>query len=143
MSKVTILSCLKTIKVNHDDIKDCGDIQAEFAVIKKVYFKGVLNAHPDKGGDVIIFRALQEAWETIRSIYDMGQVHVQGFAFYFSGNGSQSEIEKGVRNEAHDFDFEWYEAAAEEPVPPYRVEIAKSARSKYLFSYLKTITMLP
>ena len=129
-SKVTILSCLKTINVNHSDIINEQNIQDEFTVIKKIYFKGILKAHPDKGGNAEIFRTLQESWEILRSIYDKGQVHVQGFSYYFSEGGAKNVIERKVKVDVPDFDFEWYEAAAAEPVPPYRVEIAKSGRSK-------------
>jgi len=63
MSKTTITACLITLGVTSADVSGKQDIQQEFTVIKKAYFRGVLVAHPDKGGDAKVFRELQQAWE--------------------------------------------------------------------------------
>eukprot|EP00955_Chlamydomonas_euryale_P097337 365069-Chlamydomonas_euryale.AAC.12 len=40
----------------------------------QAYFKKVLATHPDKGGDAAEFRALQAAFEVLRSMVDKGKV---------------------------------------------------------------------
>ena len=35
----------------------------QWKVVKKTYFKAVLKAHPDKGGDPAVFRKIQSAFE--------------------------------------------------------------------------------
>ena len=55
----------------------------------QLYFKRVLSAHPDKGGDPAVFRALQGAWEVLRDLYETGRVHASGWSWYFGGAGRE------------------------------------------------------
>lgn len=59
------------------------ELPQEFIVLKKMYFSKVVVAHPDKGGDPAAFRALQEAWEEIRELYDSSGVPPAGFKHFF------------------------------------------------------------
>jgi len=100
--------------------------------IKKRYFKLVLASHPDKGGDPAIFRDQNEAFESLRDLYDSGRVHAAGFTWYLgTAAGAAGEGRKGAPppRERPARDYAWYEAAAGESVPPYRTEAAKSGRS--------------
>lgn len=133
-NKTTIIECLEVIGVRLEHINGADGIEGEFAAIKKVYFKAILVAHPDKGGDASVFREIQTNWEVLRELYDRGKVHGNGFVHYFSVEGKQQKAENvevhakatAGRNMPS---YEWFAEAAEEPVPAYRVEIAKSGRS--------------
>ena len=128
----TIRACLAAIFATPETIAGCDSVDSEFGALKKVYFKGVLSAHPDKGGDPAAFRAIHEAWEVLRALYDAGRVHVSGFAFYFKGEGAAQRAEPArasFSGAARPASYSWYEAAAAEPVPAYRAEAARSNRS--------------
>ena len=62
----TVASCLAAISVQPAVLSAASSLEEEFATIKKAYFRRVLAAHPDKGGDVDEFRVLQEAYEALR-----------------------------------------------------------------------------
>jgi hypothetical protein len=106
------------------------------------------------------FRATQAAWEVLRDLFDGGVVRGGSFASYFlvaskaraaadrEGADDDDDAEEeweGEDGDSDDFDdelyakyasssgyasYEYYEAAAEEEVPGYRVELARSGRSK-------------
>jgi hypothetical protein len=89
----------------------------------------VLASHPDKGGDPAVFRDQNEAFESLRELYDSGRVHRAGFAHYLGGGAAEGRQGGGARREAPRREWSWYEAAASESVPPYRTEAARSGRS--------------
>jgi hypothetical protein len=106
---------------------------------------------------VALFRTTQAAWETLHELYGKG-VKGGSFASYFvsarnaRGNARATksaedeeedyapdpadddyfddELYKKYANNTSTQSYEYYEAAAEEDVPGYRVELAKSGRSK-------------
>lgn len=129
---MSIRDCLKHIGLTPKDsaLSSCSSIEEEFKVIKKRYFKKVLVSHPDKGGDAEVFRQVQTSFEVLRDIYDKGLV--SSFVI------NQSKIDTSSQYEDIFKDFsnrptpswEYYEAAAEEAVPTYKVELAKSNRSR-------------
>jgi hypothetical protein len=58
----SVKECLASLS-DDIDFAGCTTLQEEFSVIKKLYFKKVLVAHPDKGGDVAAFREVQTSFE--------------------------------------------------------------------------------
>ncbi len=64
----------------------------------------------------------------LRELYEAGQVHPTGFTHYFTSAGAH-ERRSSEASSAPLPSYEWFEAAAEESVPYYRVEVAKSGRS--------------
>ena len=58
-SEKTVKECLECIDVTLEHFSECQSLQEEFATIKKLYFKKILKAHPDKGGDPAVFREVQ------------------------------------------------------------------------------------
>ena len=105
----------------------------------------------DKGGDVSAFRATQAAWEVLRDLFNGGGVKGGSFASYIvafsaraaadresasddaddeDGDDFDDELYAKYANNANYASYEYYEAAAEEEVPGYRVELARSGRSK-------------
>ena len=125
----TVASCLAAINVQPDALTACSSLDDEFAIIKKAYFRRVLAAHPDKGGDAATFRKVQAAFEVLRGLYDSGRV---GGSFATSLNtATASEYGSSMSGfSATDVpSWEFYAAAAEAPVPSYRVELARSNRS--------------
>jgi len=78
---------------------------------------------------VAAFRTTQEAFEALRSLYDVGSVNPAGFGWYLGAAGSKAFA--GATGAAPDTvpSWDWYQAASEEAVPPYKVEAAKSGRS--------------
>lgn len=133
MERRTIYSCLVTIGVTLSSLEGAPDITEEFQRVKKIYFKGCLVHHPDKGGSEEVFKSLLAAWEVVRDLYDKRQVHAQGFPYYFAGVGVQQEREvkapKGGAAGGPRPSWEWFQETANEPVPTYMVERAKSGRS--------------
>lgn len=132
MSKTTVARCLSTITATQTDILDCNTVDDEFARIKRVYFKQILRVHPDKGGSSSEFRSVQSAWEVVRDLYDKGKVHETGFSYYFSGIGAAQEADQRAPEDESGTtpSASWFEEAAAETVPPYKVEAARSDRSK-------------
>jgi hypothetical protein len=125
----TIEGCLVTIGVLIADLSECVSLADEFKVIKKHYFKKILVAHPDKGGDAETFRQLNEAFQKIRVAFEKRAIDS------FSSAASASKTFEGdlhvhstYTEEFKSWDF--YFNAAEEDVPLYKVELAKSGRSK-------------
>jgi hypothetical protein len=116
--------------VDQDRLRYCSNLQEEFACIKKAYFKKVLSSHPDKGGDPAVFRNVQSAFEVLRELFDCGAVDT------FASAPSQSKrtskeygSHMGDVSGAPTPSWEYFSAAADEPVPGYRVELARSGRS--------------
>jgi hypothetical protein len=138
----------------------CVDAGEEFSAVKKLYFRLALASHPDKGGDEARFREarvpairicagllarctltpalvsvvlaqVQEAWEALRQLYDSGKVHASGFSFYLGGAGAAAKAAPpSGRTGQPTPSYEWFADAAEEAVPSYKVELAKSGRSQ-------------
>ena len=123
MSTVTVSSCLVHLQVTVDILAECSNIEEEFGIIKKCYYKVCLKAHPDKGGSAEAFRNANEAFETIRDIYEKRSVHS------FAASGAKETTQRAAPAAAS-FSYAWFESAAEETVPYYRVELAKSGRSE-------------
>lgn len=127
MSK-TVTECLSSIGVTDPKFLDgTGSLDEEFSRIKKAYFKKVLVSHPDKGGSADDFRDVQTAFELLRTMFEKKKVA----SFQTAGDsstGAFKDVKKDFeRSEMPSWDY--YYSAAEESVPTYRVEPAKSGRS--------------
>jgi hypothetical protein len=121
--------CLKRIFGDECEcnFEDAANVHEEWSLIKEVYHSRILTAHPDKGGDANTFRIIRSAFVTLRDLYPeigtfSGEVHAQTTneaydAFFEEANASEVPP------------WEFFAAAAETPVPTYRVEHAKSGRS--------------
>ena len=125
----TVASCLAAINVQPAVLSTASSLEEEFAILKKHYFRRVLAAHPDKGGDAATFRKVQAAFEVLRGLYDSGRV---GGSFATSLDSSTAAEYGNSMSGFASTDvpsWEFFAAAAEVPVPSYRVELAKSNRS--------------
>jgi curved DNA-binding protein CbpA len=136
MNDSSVKSCLACL--GEFDFTDCVTLDDEWSVIKKTYFKRILIAHPDKGGDNDTFRKIQTSFEILRDLYENKKV--SSFA-----NGSSTAKDSGFIGSSFDDlfselfkefgrkttpSYEFYQEAAEKNVPTYRVELARSARSQ-------------
>ena len=131
----TIARCLESCAVDATTaFVSCGDVAEEFKVIRRAYHRKVLATHPDKGGDAREFRDVQSAFEVLREFYDRGRVIT--FRSEENNRTSTSDVfqnaadyfaAKEARGDTQSYDY--YAEAAEEDVPTYRVEPAKSDRS--------------
>ena len=125
----TIAACLKAIEeALPDALARASNLQEEFSLIKKSYFRVVLRAHPDKGGDPAAFRRVQAAFEVVRDLYDSGRVGSFVNSLNDSTASSFGESESRFAGQPVP-SWDYYCAAAEQPVPTYRVERARSNRS--------------
>lgn len=136
-----------------DTNENCSNRDEEFKILKKSYFRQVLKCHPDKGGDPDVFRQVQTSFELLRNLHNGGKggnwlfvdcMQSTAEAVDANADGSSSTDNTSGNNDEeydmadYDADFsnmqtpswEYYEQAAEEPIPPYRMELAKSNRSK-------------
>eukprot|EP00804_Cyclotella_cryptica_P018531 CCRYP_004336-RA/>CCRYP_004336-RA protein AED:0.25 eAED:0.25 QI:65/1/1/1/0.75/0.8/5/136/650 len=86
----------------------------------------------DKGGDPAEFRETRAAFEVLRSLYQEGNVQNGTFASYFGEADDFPDIDELYETYAKSNSYPswtYFSEAAETPVPSYRVEKAKSARS--------------
>lgn len=140
----SVRRCLASIGIDAArDLSTCSSLTEEFTAIKRAYFRKILVVHPDKGGDAAEFRDVNSSWELIRKLYEDRAV------------GSFADAAAAPAQDKYDYDYAekktrgggggsgwasttprthmpwqyYYDAAAEE-VPPYKVELAKSGRSK-------------
>lgn len=121
----TIANCLSTLGVSIETLAACPGLHEEWAILKKSYFKSALANHPDKGGDADKFRTIQSAFEALRTLFD------GNFVSCFASSASKAvDAQSAAFDSSSTPSWEFYADAAEEPVPIYRVERAKSGRSK-------------
>ena len=122
----TIEYCLAKLGVAPDSLGRCADLTEEWSTIKRAYFKTALKTHPDKGGDAATFRKVQAAFGALRSHYDGA-----GSGFLFSCAAAQPvDQHSAIDPEMNTPSWEFYAEAAQEVVPMYHVERAKSSRSR-------------
>lgn len=129
----TIAKCLASFDVDSASaFAACGNIEDEFKVIKKAYHRKILVAHPDKGGDAATFREVNASFEVLRGYFDRKKV--DSFAVEkdtradFDREATAFEAAEAAEGGFKSWDF-YYEASNWD-VPTYRVEPARSDRSK-------------
>lgn len=124
-----VASCLSIIGTNASELKQCDSLEQEWSFIKKRYFKLVLKTHPDKGGDAAAFREVQSAFQVLRAMVEEGRItsFIDSISESTSSayNANMSGMPKGFTPS-----WNYYAEASESTVPSYRVEPAKSGRSK-------------
>ena len=130
----TIAKCLESMDVDSSSaFAACGNIDEEWKLVKKAYYKKILVAHPDKGGDAAAFREVNVSFEVLRGYFDKKKVGSFATAAKketradFDREATAFEAAEAAEGGFKSWDF-YYEAAAAE-VPLYRVEPARSDRS--------------
>ena len=155
----TVKNLLDAVGVPGMDVFDaCSDVNEEFAKVKSFYKRRCLAVHPDKGGTAEVFREVNNAFETLRSMFEKGKI--QSFKASQTTKTRKKKFplvssrlcnltpnprlcpfqQPGKEYDASWRDYEaggfsgpsydWYEMQAEEAdYPAYRVEVAKSGRS--------------
>ena len=98
-------------------------------LLQRRFFNAALDHHPDKGGDAAVFRDKRAAFEALRHLYQDGAIAL------FSTSGGKSTA--SVFDESRDIfesgpvpSWDYFQAAETTPMPLYRIELAKSGRSK-------------
>jgi hypothetical protein len=125
-----VSALLLELGCGREELVACADPEAQFKAIKRGYIAACLRTHPDKGGSNEAFRAVQEAWETVRELHEGGRTPEGGFAHYFTASGAgataflRPDAVSGPIPKA-----EFFEAAFQAGVAFYTVEPARSARS--------------
>ena len=123
--------------VSLDSFDGLKDLAAEWRVVKKAYFGKVRLTHPDKGGDAAAFRNVQTAFEVLHALFKAGDI--ASFTTLFDGDSdewtpeeddSDAWKEAWARTAGATPSWDYYAAAEAEVNPIYRVELAKSSRSK-------------
>ena len=66
--------------------------------------------------------------EVLRELYDSDRVPATGFRHYFKAGAAEEARSASARGPRQS--YEWFAQAAEELVPSYKVEVAKSQRSE-------------
>mmetsp|Transcript_75911 Transcript_75911/g.143096 ORF Transcript_75911/g.143096 Transcript_75911/m.143096 type:complete len:465 (+) Transcript_75911:73-1467(+) len=125
----TIKDCLDSIGMALAGLKSCGSLPEEWSLIKKAYFKKILTCHPDKGGDAAIFRDVQAAFEVLRKLFDDAAVE----SFADAQDQATADLYKGTKEDLKGMStpsWEYYAEAAKEVTATYRVELARSNRSR-------------
>ena len=117
---ISVKDCLKEINITPESLQNCASLSQEFNLIKKSYFQRCLQTHPDKGGNEQDFRLLNSCFEIIRDLFDKGEIST------FVGLGSKSFGFANIKTQG----FDYYAFGAQEVVPVYMVELARSKRSK-------------
>lgn len=133
--KHTIQSCFDGIGVDKsaEGLQAGSSLDEQFRAIKKQYYAKILICHPDKGGDASTFQRVQTSFQVLREMYTKKAV----VSFVTTdANGSRSSYDHSYEAAFYDFaemptpSWDYYYQAAEEEVPLYRVEPAKSGRSR-------------
>lgn len=128
----SIAEHLKTIGIDPSTaFIECLNLDDEFKVIKKAYFKKILVVHPDKGGTNEECQLVVTSFDILRMEFE--KKNIPTFA---SSQTDQQTFSSTTSTEYDDIfkgfvprSWEFYSEAAEERDPPYRVELAKSNRS--------------
>ena len=141
-----------------ESFADCESRQAEFSLLKKHYHRLCRQHHPDKGGDPAQFRRIHTSYELLRDLHAGEHEELQrrpwparwrfvdawattrrrSTTTTATDDNSPAQAETTFDMSAYDFNFanmetpswEYYQDAAAEDVPPYRIELAKTGRSK-------------
>lgn len=125
----TVKDCLAAVGVAVSGLSSCAGLSAEWALIKKGYFKKILSCHPDKGGDAATFRDVQTAFEVLRSLFADASIRT----FSASLDQPVGDAYKGAKEDykaSSTPSWEYYAEAAKEAYATYRVELARSNRSR-------------
>lgn len=84
-----------------------------------------LLCHPDKGGDANVFKKLNAAFEVLRDMCEKHKI----LSFLSTLDQSTTAVYMNAAQSAKGFQsWDYFQSAAEEPVPIYRVEKTKSGR---------------
>jgi hypothetical protein len=123
----TINDCLKSVGVALANLSSCSTVDEEWKIIKKSYYKIILEAHPDKGGDPEVFLDANTAFHVLRKLFEskFGSFTTSGQRSAMSDYNAMMGDMSGKPMPSWDY----FESAAEEDMPIYRVELAKSGRS--------------
>jgi BRCA1 C Terminus (BRCT) domain len=126
----SIGECLVNVGVARADLEACDSLDDEFQTIKRSYFKKILEEHPDKGGDPEKFRRTRTSFEVLRDL--KGRGHLHSFVPHLSDGADAyyDQVYGSYEQEGAVPSYEYYEEAAQEVTPGYKVELAKSARSQ-------------
>ena len=131
-NKRSICSALAVLGIEDISVFDeaAGDIELEFKIVKKAHSNRALILHPDKGGDPEKFREMRSCFELLRDLYV--EKTIGSFSQYLGGASSNAEnVEYDTRGDDFEFQsWEYYQEAADTPVPIYHMEPAKSGRSQ-------------
>jgi len=123
----TIKDCITTIGVSISGLSSCSGLNAEWAFIKKGYFKKILTSHPDKGGDTAVFRDVQTSFEVLRKVFEDAEIRT----FAASLDQPIGEFYKGAKEDSKATpSWEYYAEAAKAVYATYRIELARSNRSR-------------
>ncbi|KAI9353778.1 hypothetical protein BDR26DRAFT_914002 [Obelidium mucronatum] len=133
-ARTTVHSCLLALGVSIEELNACSNLDDEFKIIKRKYHARVLVVHPDKpGGSKELFRQVNEPFEILRKLKEDGSIasyadacrqHVPRATTGSSSSSSSSSSASMPKP------WDFYNEAAQETVPTYKVEPAKSDRSK-------------
>lgn len=127
----SVKDCLATVGMSLSGLgSSVTGAKGEWALIKKAYFKRILAVHPDKGGDAAVFRDVQASFEVLRQLFDESDF---SFSFVAAQDQSTTDIYKGSKDDFKDAptpSWEYYAEAAKEVSATYRVELARSSRSR-------------
>ena len=136
--------------------KSTGGLDEEFRTIKRSYHRECLKKHPDKGGSEAEFVRLNDVWENVREMYERKTIGiVLGRSAEASRTGGErrrrkrrrtttttttkaSKTKKKKKGDAQKKttsgwsyrSYKFYEEAAAYDDPEYRVELARSNRSR-------------
>lgn len=119
-----VKTCLQHLGLSPAALAASGSLDAEFAAIKQRYFAAILKAHPDKGGDAAVFRTVQMAFETLRTMFEHRAVKS------FTTGLAKPPKAHAFAPSAFTPSYAFYQDASAETTPLYHVELARSARSK-------------
>lgn len=124
----TIGDCLIAVGAPPSGLKGGISVREEWAQIKKAYFRKILQVHPDKGGSTAAFRETQAAFEVLRGLFEADAV-----TSFVASSNDFAEAFKGAKEDLKGApvpSWEFYAEAAKEVKPTYRIELARSGRSR-------------
>jgi len=132
----SIANCLAVLHLSDPTLFDNAEnLDEEFQLIKQNYHQRILQTHPDKNPntDGTDFRNVRASFGIVKELYSNDNVKNNTFATYLAKD-NVDEADDGEYNRYFSSEnvpsWDFYQAAADEEMPGYKVEGAVSGRSK-------------
>ena len=122
--------CLDVLGADAEEMAAAeGDLKKEMKAVKKAYLRKVLEVHPDKGGSEEAFREVQACFEVLRDLVDGEKVaSLAGARKTNVAAAFKVKVDLSAARTTPSWEF--YAEAAQDELPPFRVEVARSGRGK-------------
>lgn len=125
--KKQVSESLGALGFNGSEFGAFDNLDDQFKLLRRQYLKKCLETHPDKGGDAEVFRNVNESFEFLKNLVEKKLISTICVS---CDTSAPQEYEFTSEHQGQMPSYQYYEQAAEEEMPLYRVELAKSSRGR-------------